>query len=1144
MTSDTTVLHSIDEAARRKFEAAWRAGRPEPIERFLPDPEQTNYLPTLEELVFIEMEFAGKRHESAGADGEATVKQSSPDTPRPTLPRVEMYLARFPALDRPDVVLRLLKQEYVVRTRAGDRPAVSEYRGRFPAVAFDAQELDTLLAVPGSAPIQAGVAAGVQLGRYRLCAEHARGGFGLVWRASDETLGREVAVKQLSGQLAGHAGLRQRFIGEARIAAQLQHPGIVPVYDLGGQEGGQPFYTMKLVRGQTLTEAIRRYHECEKGDRTPNNQESCPPFRADSEGERALEHLRLLNAFLAVTRALAYAHARGVIHRDLKPDNILLGDYGETVILDWGLAKVLRKEAAALEPVPAEAADPEATQQGTVLGTPVYMAPEQAGGRIHEVNERSDIYALGVILYQLLTGRRPFAGNSSAEVLKQVLETEPARPRAVAPQVPRALEAICLKAMAKRPEERYAEVGLLTRDVERFVADEPVSAYRASRRERLGRWARRHRTAVVAGGVALALLIAGAVGGLFLWQQKEQERRQQAFENEQERRRLVREEEGRRRQEAEQRFARLRSEADTSQRLGLAVVGRIQFNDETTRTQLQTAQKIFEQAVKGLEGQPELKPLRKRIAAHLDRVQRLAEFYLLAEKADRLAFLNRDDEAVANCTWALNQLGVEGNDLKWFEHLVGLGLRPDQLEKLKEDIYRILMLTAAVHFKRAVSIQDEDGSQEAFRQSKKAAQMVQAFRRSQAAFYVEVFCRVMLGERDLPKLTRPEFTGAVDYYYFGFLYLVFRIMPDDPNLRALISIGKMLRITAFDLSAPLETSERLLRQAAALDPNQFWTHFYLGWSLAGTNRLRAAEQAFNTCLALKPRSGMTYCQRAQILWRQREQCLLVRAQLGGVLAAVPAGPWQALPALRLRGENPEVRAVADDPADLRVRILRDLDRAVAYDGPEPFVQWQSGNLYSWLGEMPRALAAWTRYLDMEQSPRAYQGTSLNKEVTRIAQVVKNTADWLTDHGWREAGYWAFRAQAHLLLEEYGPAGEAAAEALKLRPEDSRALAVRGMVRLHEKRCDEALADFTSALAGNPANYLAAAGRARLYEARAEHQKALAAYQEYFQMAARNWQRLEALLGQARALGKLGRQQEAKAAREQARRINPYAAMGK
>ena len=427
---------------------------------------------------------------------------------------IEEYLVRFPRLNEPSVLLRLLQQEHLVRQQFGDRPCVDDYRRRFPDLILAGRKLEDVLSSiqPEARASIAEPEPGTRLGQYRLRSEHARGGFGLVWRAEDEVLGREVALKQLSGILVGDDDYRRRFVGEARIAAQLQHPGVVPVYSLGDQDGKNPYYTMKLVSGQTLGEAIRRFHT--------------EPREA---GERALEHLRLLNSFLAVTRAMAYAHSRGVIHRDLKPDNILLGDYGETVILDWGLAKVLAKGAAAETAAPAPVSSPsaaDATQFGTVVGTPAYLSPEQAAGQIEEVDERSDIYCLGAVLYHLLTGRPPFRGANPGEVVELVRTSRP-RARAISPAIPRALEAICMRAMAPRPAERYPDAGLLARDVERYLADEPVGAYREGTLERLGRWAHRHRTGVVSGSISLLLVLLAAVAGLMLWQRELQRREQE-----------------------------------------------------------------------------------------------------------------------------------------------------------------------------------------------------------------------------------------------------------------------------------------------------------------------------------------------------------------------------------------------------------------------------------------------------------------------------------------------------------------------------------------------------------------------------------------------------------------------------------------
>lgn len=332
--------------------------------------------------------------------------------------------------------------------------------------------------------------------RYTLTRLHATGGIGRVWLAYDGDLGREVALKELRPERSQDRGFSDRFLHEARITGQLEHPGIVPVYELTRRPADrQPFYTMRFIRGRTLTDAVRAYHEKRAAGRAG-----------------PLEQAALLNAFVATCNAVAYAHSRGVIHRDLKGQNVVLGDFGEVVVLDWGFAKVLGRTDDPVEAapaVPAEEAGPGHTVPGQVIGTPAYMAPEQAEGRADRIDRRTDVYGLGAILYELLTGRPPFPGAEVGEVLRQVREVEPARPRQVCAGVPRALEAVCLRALAKEPDKRYASAGELAREVQRWLADEPVEAYPEPVAARLGRWARRHQ-ALSAG---LAVLLASAVVG-------------------------------------------------------------------------------------------------------------------------------------------------------------------------------------------------------------------------------------------------------------------------------------------------------------------------------------------------------------------------------------------------------------------------------------------------------------------------------------------------------------------------------------------------------------------------------------------------------------------------------------------------------
>jgi len=293
--------------------------------------------------------------------------------------------------------------------------------------------------------------------RYLLEQLHATGGLGRVWLAYDSEFGRNVALKELRPEQASNAVLRQRFLKEAQITGQLEHPGIVPVYELsswGDEE--QPFYTMRFIKGQTLTEAAQAFHE----------------KRAKEQAE-PLEFLGLLNAFVTVCNTVAYAHSRGVIHRDLKGQNVVLGDYGEVVVLDWGLAKVVTgpETETSLSTVDFDTRGATAvglTIHGQTLGTPAYMAPEQAAGRLDELDARTDVYGLGAMLYEILTGQPPFGGSDTQAVLKSVLSDEPAPPRSLWADVSPTLEAVCLRALAKKPADRYASAGELSQEVQQW----------------------------------------------------------------------------------------------------------------------------------------------------------------------------------------------------------------------------------------------------------------------------------------------------------------------------------------------------------------------------------------------------------------------------------------------------------------------------------------------------------------------------------------------------------------------------------------------------------------------------------------------------------------------------------------------------
>ena len=336
--------------------------------------------------------------------------------------------------------------------------------------------------------------------RYDRRGIHARGGIGRVWIAMDTKLGREVALKELRPEKVDIASTVSRFSAEARLTGQLGHPGIATVFDVGTDERGKPFYTMRFIGGQTLQEACRNHH-----------------LRRAKGKAGALEGRKLLDSFIALCNIVAYAHSRGVIHRDLKGKNVKIGEFGEVILLDWGLAKRDGEDdRAETEPAiddPTAGRDP--TIVGRSMGTPAYMAPEQARGETRAMGRPTDVYGLGAILYEILAGRPPFVGIDHVDELRQARTQRPLPPGQHAPGIPGALGAICMKALAERPEGRYGSPLELAEEVRRHLADEPVSAYPEPIAERLGRLVRRHRP--IAASVATLMLVSVVGLSLGLW---------------------------------------------------------------------------------------------------------------------------------------------------------------------------------------------------------------------------------------------------------------------------------------------------------------------------------------------------------------------------------------------------------------------------------------------------------------------------------------------------------------------------------------------------------------------------------------------------------------------------------------------------
>ena len=292
-----------------------------------------------------------------------------------------------------------------------------------------------------------------------------------------------------------------RFVREAEITGRLEHPGIVPVYGLGEYADGRPEYAMRFIEGESLRTAINRHH-------------AVGVDSALDPAARALALPSLVRRFLDVCNAVSYAHSRGIVHRDIKPSNIMLGPFGETLLVDWGLAKPIRRPEDAAGELQTTLRPSYRGGEGSptvgAIGTPSYMSPEQAAGANDQVSFASDIYGLGATLYTLLTGVAPFQAESddARAILVRVRSGGFLKPHELNPAVPLALEAVCLKAMALEQEHRYKSARDLGQDIERWLADAPVSVYREPPHVRLGRWIRRHKPLVAA---AAALLVCGVI---------------------------------------------------------------------------------------------------------------------------------------------------------------------------------------------------------------------------------------------------------------------------------------------------------------------------------------------------------------------------------------------------------------------------------------------------------------------------------------------------------------------------------------------------------------------------------------------------------------------------------------------------------
>jgi serine/threonine protein kinase/tetratricopeptide (TPR) repeat protein len=629
-------------------------------------------------------------------------------------------------------------------------------------------------------------------GRYQLDRFFAKGGMGEIWVAQDQDVGRSVALKRM--RAGADAEQKDLFLREAQITGQLEHPGVVPVHELGEDENGEPFYVMKFIQGRTLTKAIAEYH--------------APP--TPGAPSREVLELRLLQTFLNLCQTVAFAHAQRIIHRDLKPDNVMVGAYGETLLLDWGLAKTIDEADTPGTHTYvhySQSGEALATLDGAIKGTPTYMSPEVAEGRVADIDETSDIYLLGGTLYHILTNKPPREARKVSKLIDLARNHPPAAPRELDPRIPRPLEAICMKAMAHRREDRYPSAQAITEDLQRYLAGEPVSAYRENWWERTLRWVKKHRVAITRTAVTLA--VVGLVIGLVLFGanelQKAEERAEEArIENE---RKLKAEEE---------KTKRAKKEADDLQHQKKAADAAIAFRRAADETQ-----RLFALEEPGTDN---------LLSPGSDQTERKAE------------------EAIANLE-------------PWRPTLTELPLPAADRTALAQQLYGVTLLLAESRSRRGTR-------QDAAVQTLKLLDQAAALRTPTAAHWrLQADCRELAGDKDQAAAARrladakETPVAALDWFLAAERLRVAHVRATQ---------GRDKQTWTDEQHKLLDDAVAGYRRAIALDYNDFWSHFQLGTCYLLLRKEDLALNSLDACVALRPDSMWGYLLRGHLLALTRQ----------------------------------------------------------------------------------------------------------------------------------------------------------------------------------------------------------------------------------------------------------------------------------
>ena len=763
---------------------------------------------------------------------------------------VRHFTSQFPELSRPELRSRLSERLSRLSGDDVDDAYATQYEdeGLSSETANDRHDHSS-----SSEPVPDDE--GQAASRYRRLAEHARGGMGVVWRVEDRKLGREIAWKQLPSSPVPSERTRERFVAEARVTAQLEHPGIVPIYDLTHLDDGQPSYTMKLLRGETLTAAIGEFHKI-------------PP----KSRERTLARQKLIDAFLSVCQTIAYAHSHKVLHRDLKPDNIHLGEFGETAVLDWGLAKSLATQeaapgAAASEHVessggdvletlpPVDSGSNLATRQGELLGTPAYMAPEQAQGR--SATEATDRYGLGAVLYQILTGTPPHSSEDLSSLLTKITHDEVAPPLSRVTDTPKPLDAICLKLLSKAPEDRYSRTTDIVADLNRITADEAVSCAQENLSDRLFRWMRKHQSWVVAGIASIVFVAATVVASLLIASAN------QAREFAQ-----------------QQRLQQIRSAAELADAVSTTQIQ----NDD-----FEAAIEVVKQGISRLAGISELDQLRAALEEKLDRATRLQSFNRMLRKHYHYTVNQETHSTYRSAKQCLSILDLDVSKTKpfdWTQDLPDKDLAEAQQIRLREQVHDLIFKLASMRAfagmgeltrqnlnENIFTVMPTDDLTTKFESAERYLEHAEQYRTTTAARYIRSIVEMGKGDvvfvewlADFFAMEPGEPESATDCFNMAVIYVTFDQTKE--TFKPFLSIAEAAG-TKSKLGEARAEAQRLFEKAVRLDPRFYPAMYQLAFLEGTTGNYKCALARFDSCIQLDPEGPEAYSGRASTMFVQK-----------------------------------------------------------------------------------------------------------------------------------------------------------------------------------------------------------------------------------------------------------------------------------